>query len=222
MKERMKWVVIGFGFMVGIQVLTSLMFSLLLQISNQSPGTVESDQWVLVIFGLTLAAFLVGGLVIGRFEEQPRIYDAVWAAVLTLIVSNIMFYVLPESTRHQFTGSKWLLDANGQFAPLWLSLLQMLPALGAAAIGATLGYHLTSPVGAAWERFIGMLGLIGAIAGIAVAFVVGSMVIPWHWLALVLVLFIVGCAYTYHIFKRGEHELDDIAIISEHRHGQPS
>lgn len=222
MKERMKWILIGFGFMVGIQVLTSLMFSLLLQITNQHPGTVESDQWVLVIFGLTLGAFLIGGLVIGRIEEQPRVYDAVWAAILTLMVSNVMFYVLPEGTRHQFTGCKWLLDANGQFAPLWLSVLQMMPALGAAAVGALLGYHMTSPVDAVWERFIELLGMAGAIAGMVVVFIIGSMVIPWYWLAGILVLFIGGCTVAYNIFKRGAHELDDVAILPEHRHEQPS
>lgn len=222
MKERMKWIIIGFGFMVGIQVLTSLMYSLLLQVTNQRPGTIESNQWVLVIFGLTLGAFFIGGLVMGRFEEQLRIYDALWAAVLTLIVSNLMFYVLPEGTRQQFTGSKWLLDANGQFAPLWLSLLQMLPALGAAAVGALLGYHMTSPVEAAWERFIGMLGLVGAIAGVAVVFVIGSIVIPWYWLTVILVLFIGGCTYAYTIFKRGAHDIEDMAILPEHRHEQMS
>jgi cbb3-type cytochrome oxidase subunit 3 len=222
MKERMKWIVIGFGFMVGIQVLTSLMFSLLLQITNQRPGTVESDQWVLVIFGLTLGAFLIGGLVIGRVAEQSRIYDALWAAILTLIFSNVMFYVLPEGTRHQFTGSKWLLAANGQLAPLWLSVLQMLPALGAAGLGALLGAHMTTPVEAAWERFIGMLGLVGAIASVTVVFVIGSIVIPWYWLALLLVLFIGGCAYTYREFKRGAHEIDEVSILPEHRHEQPS
>lgn len=219
MKERIKWIIIGFGFMVGIQVLTSLFFSLLLQISQQSPGTVESDQWVLVIFGLTLGAFLIGGLVIGRFEEELRIYDAVWAAVLTLILSNVMFYVLPASAQQNYTGSKWLLDANGQFAPLWLSLLQMLPALGAAAIGATLGYHLTTPVSPQWERFVGMLGLIGAIAGVVVAFVIGSVIIPWYWLAVALVLAMVGVVFIYYSFKRSAYDMEEIAILPEHRHG---
>lgn len=221
MKERMKWIVIGFGFMVGIQVLTSLMFSLLLQISQQYPGTVESDQWVLVIFGLTLAAFLMGGLVLGRFEKEPRVYDALWAAVLTLMVSNIMFYVLPEGTRQQFTGSKWLLDADGQFAPLWLSVVQMLPALGAAAVGAWAGYHMTTPVEPGWERFVGLLGLVGATVGIVVVFVIGSLVIPWYWLALALALVVIGLVLTYKNFKRGVYEIEEIAILPEHRHGQP-
>lgn len=220
MKERMKWIIIGFGFMVGIQVLTSLLFSLLLQISNQRPGTVESDQWVLVLFGLTLAAFLIGGLVIGRFEEESRLPDAVWAAILTLMFSNIMFYVLPESTRHQFTGSKWLLDANGQFAPLWLSVMQMLPALGAAAVGAYLGYHMDLPVSPIWERLAGILGLIGSIAGVAVVFVIGSMIIPWYWLAVALVAVVLSIVLMYYSFKRSTHEIEEMAILPEHRHEQ--
>lgn len=208
--------------MVGIQVLTSLLFSLLLKISNQRPGTVESDQWVLVLFGLTLGAFFVGGLIIGRVEEKPRIYDALWAAIFTLILSNVVFYVLPEETRQQFTGSKWLLDARGQVAPLWLSLVQMMPALGAAAIGAVIGYHLNSPVEPAWEKFVGILGLTGAVAGVVVAFVIGSLVIPWYGLSVVLVLVIAGSLYAYTIFKRSTHELEEIAILPEHRHEQPS
>ena len=217
MKERTKWIIVGFGFMVGIQVLMSLLFALLLQISNQSPGTVESDQWVLVLFGLTLAAFLIGGLVIGRFEEEPRIYDAVWAAILTLMFSNVMFYVLPEGTRHQFTGGKWLLDANGQLAPLWLSVLQMMPALGAAAIGAKLGYHMTSPVSPLWERLAGILGLMGAVAGVIVAFVIGSLIIPWYWLIVALGAVLLGIVGIYYSFKRSVHDIEEMAILPEHR-----
>lgn len=222
MKQRMKWIIIGFGFMVGIQVLTSLLFSLLQQISNQSPGRVESDQWALVLFGMTLGAFLIGGLVMGRFEDTPRIYDALWAAVLTLMFSNVMFYVLPEGTRQQFIGSKWLLDVNGQMAPLWLSVLQMLPALGAAALGAAVGYHMTTPVTPAWERFVGMLGLVGAVASVVIAFAIGSIVIPWYLLIVLLAAVIAGFIYAYNNFKRSTHELEDVAILPEHRHEQMS
>lgn len=220
MKERIKWIMVGFGFIVGLQVLTTLMFALLLQVMTSSPGTVESDQWALVIFGLTLGAFLCGGFVIGRVAERPRMYDAIVAAALALLFSAVIYQLLPAGTRDQFTGSKWLTDATGHSASFWLSLLQMMPALAAAALGAYLGFLLTSTVETAFERFVGFTGLASAFIGIGIVYVIGSMVLPWYWLAVLLIAIFGGLVFSYWLFHRGEHEIAEMTIIAEHRHEQ--
>ena len=62
MKERIRWIAIGFGFMVGIQVLASLMLIGLGQMPERSPGISLSSYWAFLIFGLTLAAFFLADL----------------------------------------------------------------------------------------------------------------------------------------------------------------
>jgi hypothetical protein len=60
MKERVKWIAIGFGFMVGIQVLASLLLIGLAQMLKASPNLVLEPYWVFVVLGLTLGAFFLG------------------------------------------------------------------------------------------------------------------------------------------------------------------
>jgi cbb3-type cytochrome oxidase subunit 3 len=218
MKERMKWIVAGFGFIVGIQLLTTLMFQLLLA---QTPSTVQGNQWMVVIFGLTLGAFLVGGFVIGRVEMAPRIFDALVAAVAVLIFSAIVYFALPGSGE-KFTGSIWLDDVSGRAAPLWLSTLQMLPALGASVVGAYLGYLMTSPMESVLERFIGLIGIALATGGIVVVYVISSMMLPWYLTAILITAIVLGIAFSYWLFKRSERSAEEMAILPEHRTEQHS
>jgi hypothetical protein len=217
MKERIKWIIVGSGFMVGIQALTTLMFALLIQVMTNSPGTVESDQWAMVIFGLTLGAFLFGGFVIGRVEEKPRMYDAIVAAALALLFSTIVYQALPAGARDQFTGSKWLADAGGHPAPLWLSLLQMIPALSAAALGAYLGFLMTSPLESALERFVGFIGVTGSFVGVALVFLIGSLTLPWYLLIALLLVITGGIGLSYRLFHRGGHALEEMTILPHQR-----
>jgi hypothetical protein len=215
MKERMKWIAVGFGFIVGVQALTTLLFMMLFQATHESTGAL--NQYAMVLFGLTLAAFLLGGFIIGRVGAEARILDALTAAAGALLFSAFIYLVLPEGTRDLYTGSKWLTQAVGVPAPTWLSALQMLPAFGAAALGAFLGYQMASPVETALERFYGFVGLASAFAGVVVVYVIGSIVLAWYWLAVLLVALIAGIALSYRFFKHGEHEMEDNAIIAEHR-----
>jgi hypothetical protein len=212
MKERVKWIAIGFGFMVGIQVLASLLFIGLAQMLKANPNFALEPYWVSVIFGLTLGAFFFGGFIIGRVEEAPRITDAVIAAIVTLALSVIVFLALPESSRDQFTGSKWLTDAAGNTASPWVSALLIAPALIASALGAYLGYSMTTPVESAVERFVAMLGLALAVGGPIVALIISGFILPWYAVIVVLAFILSGFMISYRSFKRAAHEMDDVSI----------
>jgi len=54
MKERIRWIAVGFGFMVGIEVLASLILIGLGQLMERSPGIMLGSCWAFVFFGLTL------------------------------------------------------------------------------------------------------------------------------------------------------------------------
>jgi len=216
MKERIRWIAIGFGFMVGIQVLASLMLIGLGQMPERSPGISLSSYWAFLIFGLTLAAFFFGGFIIGRVEEMPRVADAVIAAIATLALSAMVYLVLPESSRNQFTGSGWLVEAFGASASPVISALLVVPALLASAIGAYVGFLMTTPVETMIERFIALLGLAGAIGGPIAALIISWFLVPWYIVIALLVILMLGIVNRYRFFKRGVHEMRDVSISQEH------
>jgi len=215
MKERVKWIAIGFGFMVGIQVLASLLFIGLTRMLKASPNLALERYWVFVIFGLTLGAFFLGGFVIGRVEEAPRITDAMIAGIATLALSVIVFLALPESSRHQFTGSKWLADPSGNTASPWSSAPFIAPALIASALGAYLGYLMTTPVESMVERFVAMLGLACAIGGPIIALIISGFILPWYAVVAVLALILAGIVISYWMIRRGAHAVEDVSINPE-------
>jgi hypothetical protein len=218
MKERIKWIVAGFGFMVGIQMLTSLMFMALRQVVEVRPESVSAPYLGVVIFGLTLGAFVLGGFIIGRVEETPRLADAMLAAMATLAFSALIYLALPEGSREQFTGSKWLTDVAGTTASPWLSVSLALPPLIAAAVGAYLGYLITTPVESALERFIGVLGLVGAAGGPLIALIISGLALPWYVPVFGLLIILASMGICYWLFTRRLHEVEAVSIIPEHRH----
>lgn len=215
MKTRMKWIVAGFGFMVGIQILTSLMFIVLRQVAEVRPES--TSYWGVGIFGLTLGAFVIGGFVTGRVAEMPRVTDAMLAAMATLVLSALIYLALPEGSREQFTGSKWLTDVAGTTAPPWFSALLALPPLLAAAVGAYLGYLITTPVESALERLMGALGLAGAVVGPLIALIISGLALPWYVPVCGLLLILAGVGICYWLFTRSLHEVKAVSIMPEQR-----
>jgi hypothetical protein len=215
MKERVKWIAIGFGFMVGIQVLASLLFIGLAQMLKANPSLVLEPYGVSVTFGLTLGSFFFGGFFIGRVKEAPRITDSVIAAIATLALSLIVFLALPESSRDQFTGSKWLADAASNTASSWISALLIAPALIASALGAYLGYLMAAPVESAIERFVAMSGLACAIGGPVIALIISGFILPWYAMIVALALMLSGFVVSYRLIKRAAHETEDVSISAE-------
>jgi hypothetical protein len=216
MKERVKWIAIGFGFMVGIQVLASLLLIGLAQMFKASPNLALEPYWVFVIFGMTLGAFFLGGFVIGRVQEAPRITDAVIAAIATLALSVIVFLALPESSRHQFTGSQWLDDAAGNVSSPWVGALLIAPALIASALGAYLGYSMTTQVESAVERFVAILGLACAIGGPIVALIISWFILPRYAVVAGLALILAGIVISYRMFRRDARLVEGVSISAEH------
>ncbi len=217
MKERIRWIAIGFGFMVGIQVLASLMLIGLGQMPERISDLVFSSYWAFLIFGMTLAAFFFGGFIIGRVEERPRVADALIAAIATLALSAIVYLILPESNRNQFTGSGWLAEAFGASASPWISALLIVPALAVSALGAYAGYQMTTPVEGMIERFIAMLGLACAIGGPIIAVIISWFIMPWYLVVPLLAIILLGIVNRYNYFKRGVHEARDVSISQEGR-----
>ncbi|MCI0390895.1 MAG: hypothetical protein MOB07_19285 [Acidobacteria bacterium] len=216
MKERIRWIAIGFGFMVGIQVLASLMFIGLGQVMERGPSSILGPYWAFLIFGLTLGAFFFGGFIIGRVENAHRLIDAVAAATATLMLSAIVFQALPDSSRDQFTGSAWLTEAAGATPSPWISALLLAPPLFASAVGAYVGYLMTTTVESMIERFLAMLGMTGAIVGPIIVLIISGYILPGYAVIAGLVIILLGLVIGYRLFKRRTHEAEDVSIRPEH------
>jgi hypothetical protein len=233
MKERIKWILVGFGFTAILQFLISLAFTGLAFSAARSGVAGEQGAISLYVFGFTLGAFLVGGFVIGWMSEEQRIPDAVLVALFTLAVSAIIYTALPgEPSRAQFVTGSWLSEsltranADGssstatQIAFTARSGLFALLAFTASAIGAYWGWHVKVPHEGFIDRAALLIGLAGAVVGpyilVATSGDRDAAGLPWYVLATLLVVLLVIVGVGYVMFTRESHYEDEISISPEH------
>ena len=134
-RDHVKWTMIGLASMFGLQIVVSLIFDAIALARAQSSTAFMQDTAPIVILGLMIGAFLVGGFIIGWRSEQRRLFDAVIAAAMTVGLSFLVYLLLPEVYKDRFiTGG--LLDEPAQ-AALFLVL-----GFVAAPIGAYWGWHV--------------------------------------------------------------------------------
>jgi hypothetical protein len=224
MKERIKWMLVGLGFTFGLQVLISLIFTGIAFSAARSQSGVQESQFVVVVFGLTLGAFMVGAFVIGWMSEERRIGDAVGVALLTLVLTALVHAALPEWNQAQFITGNWL--SSGTWGQ---SLLFVLLALIGAAAGSYLGSHVKMPQEGILDRVALVIGLIGAIVGPFVLLAIGGRDpsrpdqpnLPWYFLAIVLVLVLVIVGVGFVLFTRESHYEEEISISPDARREHP-
>jgi MFS family permease len=224
MKNRIKWMLVGLGFTFGLQVLISLIFTGIAFSAARSQTGVQESQFVVAVFGLTIGAFLIGAFVIGWMSEELRIGDAVIVAILTLMLSALVYTALPEGNKAQFVTGNWLGTAT-----LGQSVLFVVLCLIAAVAGAYLGWHVKVPQEGILDRVALVFGLIGAIVGPFVLLAIGGRDpsnpdqpnLPWYFLAIVLVLVLVIVGVGFVLFTRESHYEEEISISPDTRREHP-
>ena len=134
-RDHAKWTMIGLVSMFGLQIAVSIIFDAIAFARAQSSTAFMQDTAPIVILGLMIGAFLVGGFIIGWKSEQRRLFDAVVAAAMTVGLGFLVYVLLPQAYQDMFiTGG--LLDDPTQ-AGLFLVL-----GFVAAPIGAYWGWHV--------------------------------------------------------------------------------
>ena len=227
MKERIKWLLVGFGFMALLQLLISLAYTGLAFNAARNQVAAEQGAISLYVFGFTLGAFLVGGFVIGWMSEEQKVLDAVLVALFTLVVSALIYTFLPnESVRAQFVTGSWLSETlvrnnATHIAFTGRSALFALLALASSSIGAYWGWHVKVPQEGFIDRAALLIGLVGAIVGPFVLLVTGGRAgananLPWYFLIVVLVLLLVIVGVGFVMFARESTYDDEISISPEH------
>jgi MFS family permease len=239
MKARLKWILVGLGFTFGLQVLLSLVFTGVALSAASSQTGIQQGTPTLLAFGFTLGAFIIGGFVIGWMSEQIRVTDALIVALITLLLSALIYALLAEGTRGMFVTGGWLSEpitrvaADGsqkmssQIAFGGRSLLFASLAMIASAIGAYWGWHVKVPQERMLDRVALLLGLVGAVVGPFVLLAVGgrdssggSVNLPWYFLLVVLVLVVAIVAAGFVMFTRESHYEEEISISPETRREQ--
>lgn len=222
MKDRIKWLLVGLGFTVGLQVIISLLFTgVAYDAARSNSASVGQDLVLVVALGLVIGAFLIGGFVVGVVSEELRLLDSVVVALLGVGLSGLVYLGLPHGNKPQFVTG-YMLDDLGRTA-LFGAL-----AVGAALVGAYWGWHVTVPREGVLDRVALLTGLIGTFVGPIVLLAVGGTDptntgppnLPWYFVAIFLavVLVIVGAGFL--MFSRGPRREEDISISPE-RHKEP-
>jgi hypothetical protein len=242
MKQRIKWLLVGFGFTALLQFLISVGFTGLAFSAARSEVAAEQGSISLFVFGFTLGAFLVGGFVLGWMSERLRILDSILVAVLTLVVTAVIFAAMSsEAARAQFVIGNWLSEtairANADGTPsavtqLAFSLrsgLFVLLAIAASVIGAYWGSHVKVPQEGFIDRAALLVGLVGAVVGPFIMVVIAGgepgaasrSGLPWYVLATIAGVLIAIVGVGYVMFTRESHYEDEISISPEH-HREPN
>ncbi len=225
MRKRIKWMLVGLGFTFGLQVLISLIFTGLAFDAARSETVTEGRSTSLLVLSFTIGSFLVGGFIIGWMEEAMRILDAIAVAIVTLVLSGVIYAYLP--IKDQFSTGLLLSGRPDRFEVTGFGILFVSLALVAAAAGAYLGGRVSVPQESAVDRVALLLGLIGAVVGPFVLLAIGGNDksnstqpnLPWYFLVIVLLLLLLIVAAGFVMFTRESHYEEEISISPDARRG---
>lgn len=208
MRERIKWTLIGLGFTFGLQVIISLLFSGI----NSSAARNQADVLLMIAYGLSLGAFMIGGFVIGWMSEELRILDSLLVTVTALLLMSLVYAALPNASRGQFVSGYFL-------SALERGLIFTFLSLSAAAAGAYWGWHVKAPQERAIDRIALLVGLLGAVIGPFVLLALGGTdpanpdqaSLPWYVLVIVILIVLVVIGLGFLMFTRESHP-EEISI----------
>lgn len=214
MRDRIKWTLIGLGFTFGLQVIISLLFSLV----ASSTARNQADVQLMIAYGLSLSAFMIGGFVIGWMSEELRVLDALLVTVIALLLVSLVYAALPNTNRGQFVSGYFL-------SALQRGLIFTLLSLGVAAVGAYWGFHVKAPQERAIDRIALLVGLLGAVIGPFVLLAIGGTdpsnpdqaSLPWYVLVIVILIVLVVIGLGFLMFTRESHPEETSINPDQHK-----
>jgi len=215
MNNRTKWILVGLGFTFGLQVIISLAFTGITYSAASTSADVLQDPMLMVAFGFSLGAFLIGGFVIGWMSEEVRLLDSLFVTVATMALISLVYAALPHVSKGQFVSGYFLSEIKRGSVFASLSLI-------GAAVGAYWGWHVTVPQEGVLDRVALLIGLLGAIIGPFVLLAISGSDpnnpnetnLPWYFLVIVLVIVLALIGVGFLMFTREPHN-EDISISPE-------
>jgi hypothetical protein len=220
MNNRTKWILVGLGFTFGLQVIISLAFTSIDYNAASNGAELFENPLMMLAFGFSLGAFLIGGFVIGWMSEEVRVFDSLFVTVATMALISLVYVSLPYVNRSQFVSGYFLNDIKRGAVFASLSMI-------GAAVGAYWGWHVTVPQEGVLDRVALLIGLLGAIIGPFVLLAISGSDpnnpsetnLPWYFLVIVLVIVLVIIGVGFLMFTREPHT-EDVSISPEHHKEQ--
>jgi hypothetical protein len=221
MRDRFKWILVGLGFTFGLQVLISLVYTLVATDVAAKGSDVGQTSFPVIAFALGVGAFLIGGFVIGWMSQEMRLVDALIVAAITMALLWLGYTLLPAGNKGQLLTIDILHGAGQSAAFILLGFI-------ASAIGAYWGWHVTVPQEGMLDRMALLIGLVGAVVGPFALLALGgrdssnpnAQSIPWYFLVIVLALVIGIVGVGFYLFTRETSYEDEISISPEHRRNE--
>lgn len=216
MRTHLKWILIGLGFMFGLQVVISLVFTGISYEAAREPLHImaEKEKLALITFGAIIGAYLIGGFVVGWLNERPRLIDSLIAAAVTLALTALIYASLSPGNRSNFVSGEWMTDTTGRIALSSQGMLLIAIAFVATIAGTLLGYLRTVP-DTRISRAAALVGLLGSIIGPVALLVLGQLNLPFYVLAIILLLVMAFIGAGYAAFKRDPRHMEEISIMPE-------
>ena len=210
MRKRIQWMIIGLGFAFGLQVMISLAYTALAFRAASSGAPVPQETVSVIVLGLTLGAFLIGGFVVGWTEESFRLVDALAVALLTLALNAVVYQALPAANKPQFIAGAWLTEQTGHLALTGATVIFIALAVIASVAGAYWGWHTAVPSEGFVTNLALVVGLIGAVVGPFVLLALwgrdpsnpGQPALPLHFIVTVLALLLAIVGVGFWLFSR--------------------
>jgi cbb3-type cytochrome oxidase subunit 3 len=172
-RNRIRHILTGLGFIVGLQVIISLVYTGLAFSAAQSRTALPEGTVSIIALGVTLGAFLIGGFVVGWREGKFPLADALVVALLTLIVTAVIYVALPSGNKAQFVSGAWLADQTGNIAITATTLLFVALTVIAALIGAYWGWRTALRSEGRLASIALLVGLMAIIFGPCILLAIG-------------------------------------------------
>jgi cbb3-type cytochrome oxidase subunit 3 len=227
MRNRAKSILVGLGFAFGLQVIISLAYTGLAYSAGHSRTALPEGTISIIVLGVTLGAFLIGGFVVGWTEERLPVVDAVAVTLLTLIITAVVYLALPSGNKAQFVSGVWLTDQTGSVAVTVPTMLFVAVTVIGAVIGAYWGWRTALPSEGPLANIAVLIGLMGIVFGPFILLAVGrdptnssNPGLPLYFLAIVLALLLIIVGVGFWLFTREARREStyegDISISPEH------
>jgi hypothetical protein len=226
-RNRIKWMLIGIGFTFGLQVIISLAYTGLAYSAAYSRTALPQGTVSTIALGVTLGAFLMGGFVVGWREGRFPLAEAVVVALLTLMLTAVVYLALPSGNKAQFVSGAWLADQMGHVAVTGPTLLFVALTVVSALIGAYWGWRTALHSEGRLASIAVLVGLLAIVFGPCIWLAVGhdptnsaNPGLPLRFLAIVFALLLVIVGVGFWLFTRearreSTHE-EDLSISPEH------
>ena len=198
MKERIKWALVGFSFMFGLQVLIGQFLRLLFNVSA------NPDTYYFIIVGGTLGAFLIGGMIIGVMLDEIALVESIVAAIVALAVNALLSKVGVSHNPLFFAESR----------NIGWSFIVVAVAIVLASGGAFIGARINTPQSDWLSNALLITGLVAVVVGPYVL-LIGE--VPVYALIAVGLFLVTAVGIALWLFTRGNHSAEEISINPDHR-----